>query len=78
MYSGYDPNSVDKDALLESAAQDAQYRELEKKKSQREAEQQTQEEEEEVRVETDPRRELGGLDDGSSPNKNAKRQKYTD
>ena len=66
MYSGYDPNSVDKDALLESAAQDAQYRELEKKKRQREAEQQTQEEEEEVKAQTElkdvrNKKNLGGI-----------------
>ena len=66
MYSGYDPNSVDKDALLESAAQDAQYRELEKKKRQREAEQQTQEEEEELKAQTElkdvrNKKNLGGI-----------------
>ena len=53
MYSGYDPNSVDRDALLESAAQDAQYRELEEKKRQRDAEEQSKMEAEEVQAQAE-------------------------
>ena len=66
MYSGYDPNSVDKEALQESIDRDAQYRELEKKKRQREAEQQAQEEEEEVQAQAElkdvrNKKNLGGI-----------------
>ena len=66
MYSGYDPNSVDKEALQESIDRDAQYRELEKKKRQIAAEQQAQEEAEEVQAQAElkdvrNKKNLGGI-----------------
>ena len=42
MYSGFDPNSVDKEAFLDSANEDAKYRELEEQKRQQATEQQAQ------------------------------------
>ena len=42
MYSGFDPNSVDKEALLDAADEDAKYRELEEQKRQKATEQQVQ------------------------------------
>ena len=42
MYSGFDPNSVDKEAFLDAADEDAKYRELEEQKRQQATEQRAQ------------------------------------